>query len=183
MTDLYAYKDPAVTAEQREKVRGRLYTMLLESLMRHHECLRQGHGLPFSALATVPSTSGRVGPHPLEFMLGMFDPAIRRARVSYIGPTGLDAVARRIFDPSRFRANRNQVGGRHVLLLEDTWVSGGRTQSVAAALKAAGAARVSVVTLGRELKPSYGPTREYLRTHEQRPFDPAICPVTGQRHQ
>jgi hypothetical protein len=41
-----------------------------------------------------------------------------------------------------------------VLVVDDTWVSGGSAQSVAAALKLAGARRVAVVVLGRHVNPA-----------------------------
>jgi hypothetical protein len=43
---------------------------------------------------------------------------------------------------------------REVLVVDDTWVSGGSAQSVAAALKLAGARRVAVVVLGRHVNPA-----------------------------
>ena len=41
-----------------------------------------------------------------------------------------------------------------MLVVDDTWVSGGSAQSVAVALKLAGAARVVIVVLGRHLDPA-----------------------------
>jgi orotate phosphoribosyltransferase len=41
-----------------------------------------------------------------------------------------------------------------VLVIDDTWVSGGSAQSVAVALKLAGARRVAVVVLGRHVNPA-----------------------------
>ena len=46
------------------------------------------------------------------------------------------------------------VAGESVLVVDDTWVSGGSAQSVAVALKMAGAARVVVVVLGRHVDPA-----------------------------
>jgi hypothetical protein len=46
------------------------------------------------------------------------------------------------------------VPGASVLVVDDTWVSGGTAQSVAVALKRAGAARVTIVVLGRHLDPA-----------------------------
>jgi adenine/guanine phosphoribosyltransferase-like PRPP-binding protein len=41
-----------------------------------------------------------------------------------------------------------------VLLVDDTWVSGGSAQSAAAALKLAGARRVALVVIGRHVDPA-----------------------------
>jgi orotate phosphoribosyltransferase len=46
------------------------------------------------------------------------------------------------------------VAGLGVLVVDDTWVSGGSAQSVAAALKLAGAGPVAVVVLGRDVNPA-----------------------------
>jgi orotate phosphoribosyltransferase len=46
------------------------------------------------------------------------------------------------------------VAGGDVLVVDDTWVSGGSAQSTAAALKLAGARRVAVVALGRHVNPA-----------------------------
>jgi hypothetical protein len=46
------------------------------------------------------------------------------------------------------------VAGQGVLVIDDTWVSGGSAQSVAVALKLAGAARVAIVVLGRHVDPA-----------------------------
>jgi hypothetical protein len=54
------------------------------------------------------------------------------------------------------------VANESVLVVDDTWVSGGSAQSVAVALKLAGAARVVVVVLGRHVDPA-GPHSADLR--------------------
>jgi hypothetical protein len=46
------------------------------------------------------------------------------------------------------------VAGADVLVVDDTWVSGGSAQSVAAALKRSGARRVAIVVLGRHVNPA-----------------------------
>jgi orotate phosphoribosyltransferase len=46
------------------------------------------------------------------------------------------------------------VADADMLVVDDTWVSGGSAQSAAAALKLAGARRVAVVVLGRHLNPA-----------------------------
>jgi hypothetical protein len=48
---------------------------------------------------------------------------------------------------------RCRVAGTRLVLLDDTYVSGARSQSAAAALRRAGAASVVIVALGRVLRP------------------------------
>ena len=56
----------------------------------------------------------------------------------------------RALDPERFRAEQPLTGAA-VLLLDDTWASGGSAQSAALALKRAGARAVAVVVIGRHV--------------------------------
>lgn len=58
----------------------------------------------------------------------------------------------------RFRATEKAVqkfAGKHVLLIEDTWVTGSTVQEAAGVLKEAGAARVTVLCVARLLKPGF----------------------------
>ncbi len=47
--------------------------------------------------------------------------------------------------------------GAHVLVLEDTWVTGGHSQAMAVALKRAGAVTVTVLPICLLLNPSWPP--------------------------
>ena len=58
--------------------------------------------------------------------------------------------ARAFAVPASWRA---AVRGARVLLLDDTYVSGSRAQSAAAALRLSGARAVLIVPLGRVLRP------------------------------
>jgi hypothetical protein len=61
-------------------------------------------------------------------------------------------------------AARGAVGGRGAVLLDDTYVSGARAQSAAAALRSAGARAVVIVALGRVLRPDRSPAHaDFLR--------------------
>jgi hypothetical protein len=63
------------------------------------------------------------------------------------------------------------------LVIEDTWVSGGHAQSVAAALKKAGAAKVSILAIARWLDMDDPRTRRiYHDALDPRPYDPTVCP-------
>ena len=69
----------------------------------------------------------------------------------------------------------------HVLLIDDTWTTGGRIQSLAYALKAAGAARVAAIVLGRHVNSDhkqYEPARQLIeRIRAAEPFDTTRCAV------
>jgi orotate phosphoribosyltransferase len=65
---------------------------------------------------------------------------------------------------------------QHILLLEDTWTSGGNAQSAALSLRRAGAVTVTVLALARWLKPEEPPPAAFLTSHLS-DYDPAICPL------
>ncbi len=64
-------------------------------------------------------------------------------------------------DPGVFAAPPGNYG--HVLLVDDTWTTGGHVQSAAAALKAAGASHVTALVLARWLAPERGETASLIK--------------------
>jgi hypothetical protein len=136
--------------------------------------------------AVVPSGQGRPGPHPL---VGIVASCADVPIVPLSAAPGAAARARGLADgvavgwltvgvpdaalvgaPAAVapgvpagRAVAGSVAGADVLLVDDTWVSGGSAQSVAAALKAAGARRVALVVLGRHVDPADPRSAEFLR--------------------
>lgn len=151
-TDLWRYK--SARAGSREAGTA-LLAMLLVFLRDEGPRLWQLAGGTAPACAcVVPSGRGRPGPHPLQVLAqgSLALPwAALRAR------PGGDPWARAL-DPGRFEAPR-ALAGAAVLLLDDTWTTGGTAQSAAVAIKAAGARSVTVVVLGRHLPPSAGAAR------------------------
>lgn len=73
-----------------------------------------------------------------------------------------------------YRANRN-LDGEHVLLIDDTYTTGATICSAAAALRAAGAADVVGLTLGRQLNPEWGSAPQILGEHDGTNFDYTTC--------
>lgn len=67
--------------------------------------------------------------------------------------SGLSA-AHRVFTPELFEAHA-KARGRRVLLLEDVYVSGSRSQSAAAALRRAGYDVAGVLVIGRRVNPDF----------------------------
>ncbi len=67
----------------------------------------------------------------------------------------------------------------HVLVIDDSWVSGAHAQSFAAALKLAGVDQVSVLTVARILDSNWGPNPAFIRDRLDSPFDWRRCPWTG----
>ena len=143
-TDLWLYKSGRSGAGEAGET---LLAMLLVFLREEGPRVWQRAGISAPACAcVVPSGRGRPGPHPLE--------ALVRGRlalpwVPLLARPGADAWGRAL-DPGRFCAP-GSVSGQAVLLLDDTWTSGGTAQSAAVALKRAGARSVAVVVAGRHL--------------------------------
>ncbi len=120
----------------------------------HWSCIgRLLNGQP-TVVTTVPSTRvpPRLGEHPLAKAVKrstrlsqLFKPLLVRGQVQ---ATHLQA------SDDAFRAP-TPLYGEKVLLIEDTFTSGARTQSAASALRRAGADTVVVVVAGRVIDPDW----------------------------
>lgn len=145
------YKD-----DPREEVREQLGTVLAATVARftarHWSCIIEMLGGEPSLVTTVPSTRGRSGQHPLAR-------AVRRS--SLLLPLHYETLRRGETPITHLQASDSAFVGLHnlnghrVLLVEDTFTSGARTQSAASALRIAGAHAAAVVTAGRIIEPGY----------------------------
>lgn len=79
--------------------------------------------------------------------------------------------------PAPYTVEPFYVESSSVLLLDDTWTSGRSAASAAQALKDAGAAHVSVLTLGRQLNLSnaYGSTAKIYEDSARERWDLRAC--------
>ena len=145
--DLWRYKsDRADAAESAARLRAMLDGYLAE----HGASVWRAAGMAAgpAAVAVVPSGRGRPGGHPL--------PALVQSCVD-VPLIGLsvapeEAAHVRGVDPRWLRVD-GPVIDDDVLVVDDTWVSGGSAQSAAVALKLAGARRVAIVVIGRHVNP------------------------------
>jgi predicted amidophosphoribosyltransferase len=158
-TVLMGYKESPVD-EARRRFTRRVHELFAAFLAEHSTCLHAAIGGTAELVLPVPSSS-RPGPASLERVGGWdelvvsalgaaagWDPSVlRRAhgQIGHMEPNRRAFVVR--------RAARATVGGARVLLLDDTYVSGSRAQSAAAALRLAGAGPTLIVPLGRVLRP------------------------------
>lgn len=144
--ELWAYKN-APSEETRAVLQLRLCALLWRWVQGHEACLARRAGVPgFDRVAVVPSTSGRTYA-PLGQMVGqVVSPLVDR--YSELLTYNDEAPADRSFDAQKFRP-RMRLDGDSVLLIDDTWTTGGHAQSAAAVLRGAGAAAVGVLVLGR----------------------------------
>ncbi|WP_433391079.1 hypothetical protein [Micromonospora sp. KLBMP9576] len=63
------------------------------------------------------------------------------------------------------------------MIIDDTWTTGSRAQSLAHALKTAGASSVAVVVLGRHIRPEHAASRPLLNAIEDPIFDLSVCSI------
>jgi len=147
--DLRRYKSERADAAEAALAAARLRDLLAGFLDSHGGEVWRTAGMPAlpSAVAVVPSGQGRAGAHPLYRLVkdcvGL--PHVRLSlRSAEIHHRGVNPGWLRVHSP---------VSGGDILVVDDTWVSGGSAQSTAVALKLAGARRVAVVVLGRHVNP------------------------------
>ena len=148
-TDLRRYKSERGDAAEAALAAERLRELLAGFLDGHGGEVWRAAGMPVgpSAVAVVPSGQGRPGAHPLAALVreSVGLPPVRLSlRPGEIHARGVNPRWVRVHTP---------VSGGDLLVVDDTWVSGGSAQSTAAALKLAGAHRVAIVVLGRHVNP------------------------------
>jgi hypothetical protein len=159
---LLGYKESPVSEARRRF--APMVRALFDGFLRAHAwCLADTAGGPLSLALPVPS-SARPGGSPLNGVEGLaltvsarvagarWSPHLLARSGAPVGHMRPDARAFGV--PAALRPD---VAGRRALLLDDTYVSGARAQSAAAALRRAGAASVVIVALGRVLRPDRSP--------------------------
>ena len=150
--------------------------LVLLALARHAGCAGRAGGpaaVPVTHWSTVPSLPAKPREHPLHAIVSRLAPgreAVLAAADEVEYPRGVD--------PRHFRAAPLPEGA-HVLLVDDTWARGGHARSAVLALRAAGAARVSVLVAARWINEDFGGNAAFLRGLADRDYNPAICPWTG----
>jgi hypothetical protein len=157
--DLRTYKSDRVAAAEATAAAARLRDMLAAFLAGRGKSVWAAAGMPAgpTAVAIVPSGQGRPGAHPLVGLVRSCV-ALPKVRLSIV-PAEIHG---RDVNPGWVRV-ASPVGRADVLVVDDTWVSGGSAQSVAAALKLAGARRVAVVVLGRHVNPDDPRSAAFLK--------------------
>ncbi len=167
-TVLMGYKESPVP-EARRRFTPMVRDLFDAFFAAHAACLARAG--PVDLVLAVPSTARPSGA-PLAGVAGLSDVVQRRlgaplrTDVLRRGP-GCLAHMRPGRDGFAVSPNRRAtVWDRHLLVLDDTYVSGARAQSTAAALRLAGAASVQIVVAGRVLRPDRVPSHaDFLRRH------------------
>jgi hypothetical protein len=155
-TVLVGYKE-SPASEARRRFGPMVHALFAGFLSPHARCLAAAVGGPCEVVLPVPSTARPSG-SPLAGVdglasacarLGDWSPGLLARAEAPVGHMRPDLRAFAV-PPAR----SPDVAGRRALLLDDTYVSGARAQSAAAALRRAGARSVVVVAAGRVLRPA-----------------------------
>lgn len=166
---VYNYK----TAGAGPSHRRIMNTLLAVGLRGHVICAQRLAGAQSSGWAVVPSTQGRTVFRDLVR-------SISRRADSEVPVHFVGTVGQRVLDPAPWHVELPEAALDHVVVIDDSWVTGAHAQSVAAELKSAGVAQVSIFTVARVLRPDWGPNGAFIATRMRSPFDWRRCPWTGE---
>lgn len=160
---LMGYKESAVD-EARRHFAHLVRDLLSAFLVEHGPCIVAAAGGSIDRVLAVPSTARPGGP-PLAALEGLADsvraafggarwtPELLRRAAAPVGHMRPDSGAFTVWTRRVIPTGSIVLRGSHALLLDDTYVSGARAQSAAAALRLAGARSVVIVPVGRVLRP------------------------------
>lgn len=170
---LRGYKQDGYPAKVRDKLRLQVSATFARFLHGHDDCIRAAADADWDCITIVPSSRGRVGPHPLEDAMRMFR-FLGDKYLPLLAPTEEAAGHNRSSDTAY--AVTRDVRGLRVLLVDDTFTSGARVQSAASTLQLAGATVVAAVPAGRVIKPEFSPeSKALLERARELPFDFGVC--------
>ncbi|MGH8987659.1 MAG: hypothetical protein ACRDXC_03545 [Acidimicrobiales bacterium] len=155
------YKDSR-SATVRLRMSLRLAGLLAAFMACHAACVGEWD------FATCVPSPRRVALEPVVNRVQLFAGRYRQVLV-----TRPDA-GERALDPAQFTVTAD-VAAQRVLLLDDTFVSGAKLFSAAAALRQHGATVVGPVVIGRHIQRSWAPSAELLSWIEERPWEENRC--------
>jgi hypothetical protein len=170
------YKDNdsvAVRHRHTDVIRRLLYV----GIMRHQSCIGRVVGQPVDCRLAIPSSAGHAGLHPFIEMAQRMNAVPASPQLV----PGSERVGEREVTAARFAVAplQTRFDGKHVLILDDTWTTGSRTQSAAVLLRHLGARHVSVMVVARWIEPTWSKNQAFLKQHLVVDFDVRRCPVTG----
>jgi hypothetical protein len=172
---MHSYKDLEAPARRNQTL---LSMLLLAVFDLHGGCIARRLGHDVDAWAYVPSIrTDRIGEHPLRVVAKRA--GLTLPEIGLLTGEGAN-LEQRVTSADRFALTaEGHVRGRHLLLIEDTWTSGGNAQSAALTLRRGGAASVTIVALARWLKLEEPPAREFVTNRLTDGYNPLRCPVNN----
>jgi len=164
-----------------EKCAQDMSLMVAAATFLHNVCIAKKIGFPWSTITFVPSSNNPGRDHPVAQIARVAYGASPEKRFLLGLGAGFSTPLERTVRADRFTvpdAYRDQVIGHHVLLVEDTWVTGAKAQSAAVTLHDAGARAVTVLCVARWCRYDWHSHKTFLDSHSA-PYDAYICPATG----
>lgn len=156
-----------------EAARSRIASILGLGLVLHRSCLETVAGHQLTGICVVPSSRDR--PVLRHVLQGMLSNPLDLTPLVYSG-----SGDSRVYDPSRYKIDRQPPPGGHVLVIDDSWVSGFHAQSVATSLKRSGATQVSILCVARVLDPEWPDNKPFIQNRlDNLRYDPYHCPWTN----
>lgn len=158
-----------------------LQLMVSAAAVLHGPCIARAMGRWWETVTFVPSATRRGTDHPVvELARRAADQTPGAARILLapgpsIGGDRHTLMADRFVVPSE---SESLVVSRHILVVDDTWVSGAKAQSAALALRAAGAWGVTVLCVARWLSWNWSEQQQLIRSLNA-PYDATRCPISS----
>ncbi|MFE2646444.1 ComF family protein [Streptomyces nigra] len=157
-----------------------LASLLWTFLNSHLKCIEGAYGGAFDLGVTVPSSKQRNGVNHLDALLSCIQTwPVPWKRGLLTKMRSEPAAERRQQIVSDLFSADPSVNGRRILLLDDTFTSGGTMASAAHALRDAGASCVVGISFGRQLNVNREEARDLISELPQRPLDLETCRVHG----
>lgn len=172
-TVMHDYKEPVVQGANasRNNYRALISLILRVQVAERLSCIARLANAPVTAWAVIPSSqqSKRSGQrHPLAQIVQQTLP-----RLPEVTMTATRQKERGISDHEFAVSMQSRAPLNHVLLIDDSWVTGGSVQSAALALKKAGAGQVSAYCIARIVRQNY--LARQLGNEAVRNFYQSLC--------
>ena len=146
--------------------------LLAVGLRGHFKCANMLAGTEDSGWTVVPSTKGRTA--FVNLVRGLTKSPESEIPVSLWG-----SAPDRGLSPTSWTIPPATKLPEHVVVIDDAWVSGASSQSLAITLRQAGASQVSILSIARVLSPHWDPNKPFLKdVLPALPHDWTICPWT-----
>jgi predicted amidophosphoribosyltransferase len=152
------YKDHT-NAQVRQAFKFQVAAIIALFLAAHAKCIANEAQSDWDLVTTVPSSKGRVAPHPLDEAIALI-PSLRPILRTLLRP-GKGKVDHNTASDTGFEVAED-IRGRTILLLDDTFTSGARLQSAASALGLAGANVTGALVVGRVIAPDFSEASKEL---------------------
>jgi predicted amidophosphoribosyltransferase len=164
-------RDPQVRQLHQLQVAATLHRFVRD----HGNHIRALAPTDWNKITIVPSKQPREGAHPLDQAIQLSRSLLRPQYEPLLEPWEPELIARGQSSDRGFRAVR-PLHGERVLLVDDTFTSGGSFQSAASALASGGAEVVAGVVIGRVIRPDWTHETQALWDLQRAiPFDFDVC--------